>query len=224
MGFTLNALWDYSKVGQDTDSGTPDYNAVHATAVSEMEADFWSRDAYALGNVTNKLALDWSGRMPHLVYDSPSNGGTYHLLRKAAGSNHLLRGEPYVSYCSATTTAIANSYDATSYEGTSVTKVELEISSANWPAGEYARVSFRTNATGTPDDAWSWVTDSPVYLITPPTAATWYTFVTSITLQKYFFVVMSFSTYSVPVVPLTDLMTNTVEYSVGWTNTAKFNY
>jgi hypothetical protein len=228
MGYDLTAENDWSKYGNHSDStvGGADYTHAYATAVSDMEADGWSKDAVALGDVTNQMRFDWSGRLPHIIYDSPTFGSTYHILRKSTSSDHIRIGDPYVSYCNATTTALANSFMTFAHAGESITSLQLYMKwNQAFPSGMYPQVSFRVTSTETPDSSWSWVTDSPVFVMGGlTTSLSWYTFTTSFTMGNWLWVIVSFSPYTMPLPELNDLMTNTKTYSINWTNDIKVNY
>lgn len=224
MSTTLLANYDWSKYGQDSATGTGlDPTTYFDNAVAEMEADAWSKDAVALGDVKYTLTLDWSGALPHLRADGPAVSNTGHLGRDFS-TGHLKRYEPYVSYVLAETVALADSYNSLSVSGDTATSIQLYMSSpAAFPSGIYCRIAFRVTASETPDDAWTWVTDAPVYELSVTSTPTWYTFTTNFVLGSWLWVVSSFSEYTTPTVPLTETMTNSVTYRFSVGNTIKIN-
>lgn len=206
MSITLNAdpvSGDWSLYGYA--QGTTDYTSTYRTpgdtydaSVAAMQADSWSKDAAAL----QPAGVDWSEYFDvhgHLV--RKSNG---HLRRKSNG--HLVRQPHDSTGWRYTTTAIADAYNTTAYEGTSVTSLRFTASTildnvTNTPgSGSWsAIICFRITDIALPSQQWSWLSGSPYTGIswTATTGATQYTVTgLSITLGKWFWMVYGLLDYS----------------------------
>lgn len=237
MGITLNAdpvSGDWSLFGYAT--GSPDYfetyqtpDATYTAAREAMEADSWSKDSYALG----QAGIEWSELFDshgHLV--RKSNG---HLLRKSNG--HLVRQSHDSVGWRYLCTALADAYNTTAYEGTTVTSLRFTASTTlnnvtNTPGGGTwaAIICFRTTDIALPSQQWSWLSGSPYTGISwsSTTSATDYTVTgLSITLGKWFWMVYGLADYTTRPT-LSDQYSSGLHWSygyvqVGLTNTITLN-